>query len=110
MSLWKAVLCKLFAFGDLLTTEMRGMSAAEIIAQLQAAVRKLEEAQRQVAAAGQSASEARQLVAGALEGSSGQLVGQVEKLIQALSQVGQMPAATKEQVQAAVRRTQALGN
>lgn len=86
------------------------MSAAQIIAQLQAAVRKLEEAQRQVGAARQAASEARQFVASALEGSSGQLVGQIERLIQALSQAGQLPAATKEQVEATIRKTQALGN
>jgi len=73
------------------------MSAAQIIAQLNAALQKLEEAQSKVVAAGEAASEARTLVAGALEGSSGQLVSQIDKLIQALSQVAGMHRATKEQ-------------
>ncbi|MEV4754774.1 DUF6244 family protein [Micromonospora sp. NPDC049559] len=86
------------------------MSAAQIIAQLQAALRKLEETQSHVASAGQAATEARRLVAGALEGGSGQLVAQLDRLIQALSQAAQMPAGTKEQVQATITRTKALGN
>ncbi|GGM53871.1 hypothetical protein GCM10011608_43510 [Micromonospora sonchi] len=86
------------------------MSAAQIIAQLTAASRKLEEAQAQIAAARQNVGEARQLTAGALQGSSGQLTSQFDSLIEVIGQVGTRPAAVKEQVHATIAKVQALGN
>ncbi|MEO3821241.1 DUF6244 family protein [Plantactinospora sp. B24E8] len=104
-------LLQTYTFGDPPKCWMgEDMSAAQIIAQLQAALRKLEEAEHHIGSAGKAASEARHLAAGALEGSSGQLVAQLDQLIQTLGQVSQMPAKTKEQVHMTITRTQALGN
>ncbi|MET8040356.1 DUF6244 family protein [Micromonospora sp. NPDC005215] len=86
------------------------VSAAQIIAQLAAASQKLDEAQAKLLAAREDASQARTLVAGALQGSSGQLVGQIDGLVEVLGQVASRPAATKEQVKQTIAKVQALGN
>lgn len=86
------------------------MSAAQIIVQLAAASHKLDEAQAKLLAAREDASQARTLVAGALQGVSGQLVGQLDGLVEVLGQVASRPAATKEQVKQTIAKVQALGN
>jgi hypothetical protein len=85
------------------------VSAVQITAQLAAASKKLDEAQAKLAAATQDVNEARTLVSGALVGSSGQLVGMIDRLRDALSQAASMPGATKQQVQATIAKVQALG-
>ena len=87
------------------------MSAAEIIAKLQAAGRKLEEAKAKAAAAAQDANEARTLVAGALEGSAaGPLVGMIDKVRESLSQASGTAGPATQQVQETITKVQALGN
>jgi hypothetical protein len=86
------------------------VSAAQIIAQLAAASQKLDEAHSGLLTARQAAAEARTLVAGALEGSSGQLTGQIDGLVEAVGQIAGRAPATKEQVQQTIAKVQALGN
>ncbi|MEU7584735.1 DUF6244 family protein [Micromonospora sp. NPDC049230] len=86
------------------------MSAAQIIAQLAAASQRLDEAQAKLLAAREDASQARTLVAGALQGGSGQLVGQIDGLVEVLGQVASRPAVTNEQVKQTIAKVQALGN
>lgn len=86
------------------------MSAEQIIAQLTAASQKLEEVQAKLRDAGDAASQARTLVADALRGSSGQLVGQLGSLVDALGQISNRVPATREQVQQTITKVKTLGN
>ncbi|WP_320067583.1 DUF6244 family protein [Micromonospora sp. RTGN7] len=86
------------------------MSAAQIIAQLAAAAKKLEEAHTNLMAARQAATEAQALVAGALQGSSGQLTGHIHGLAEAIGQVASRTPGAKQQIQTTIAKVQALGN
>lgn len=87
------------------------MNAGELVARLQAAARKLEEARSKASAAAQDATEARTLVAGALEGvSAGQLVAVIDKVRESLSQAAGTVAPAQQQVRETISRVQALGN
>ncbi|MDG4831636.1 DUF6244 family protein [Solwaraspora sp. WMMD1047] len=86
------------------------MSAAQIIAQLSAATQKLDETQAKLRSAQQDALQARQLIATALEGSSAQLTGQIDSLVDILSQVAGRTPAVNDQVKKTITKVQALGN
>lgn len=86
------------------------MSAEQIIAQLTAASQRLEETHAKLREAGEAAGHARSLVSGALQGSSGQLVGQISGLVEALGQISGRVPATKDQVQQTIAKVKALGN
>lgn len=86
------------------------MSTAQVIAQLQAASAKLDEASSKITAAREDAAHAGQLVGVALQGSSGQLASMINQLVEALGQISTRPTAAKEHVQNTITKVQALGN
>jgi hypothetical protein len=81
-----------------------------MIAQLTTASQRLEEVQAKLREAGEAASQARTLVSTALRGSSEQLAGQINGLVEALGQLSSRVPTVQDQVQQTITKVKALGN
>jgi hypothetical protein len=87
------------------------MSTAEIIARLNSATQKLDQARSRTAAAAQDAAEARAEVAAALQGSAaGPLIAQIEQVRENLAKVAQGVGTAKQNIDRTIVQAKALGN